>query len=420
MKKIFLTVLFSFFFFLFNAIYISAGDYSKICNDDNIVGIYSETYRKCGNNYIYIDPENKEFSSFLVSSNNAYSKSQIIYKGKIDGIDTFYSIKFRFFGIVHDERNFISYKGDYWTTISLDGVKIYDGKFKDDWFEDQSFNDRVMIFDETGTYVFNQYVDGVLTNTIKVILVDTEDSYMGIDSVNYGDKNIGQEAFVEVYDDIIIDIADGKYGYNNKVVVNINECVFKMQFNERVVVSKEKFEPCLIHNDKNTLSVTLYNSFNIDKTFRYKFTFTSRKLTIQMENSVSKLETSSRRILVNAKAGNGKTLNEKYSLYYWSTNPSDNLDYDSFMENYQNSEYRGSYSSSKGVILRNTTGTYYLYALAKDDDSTLVVRSDEYILKEARALNKIIIDDVIIVCILGLLAILPVAIYISIRIKEKY
>jgi hypothetical protein len=139
-----------------------------------------------------------------------------------------------------------------------------------------------------------------------------------------------------------------------------------------------------------------------------------------MENSVSKLETSSRRILVNAKAGNGKTLNEKYSLYYWSTNPSDNLDYDSFMENYNKSMYKGAYSSSKGVILRNTVGTYYLYALAKDDDSTLVVRSDEYILKESKTLNKIIIDDVIIVCILGVLSISSVAIYIIIRIKEKY
>lgn len=420
MKKIFLTLLFSFFFFFFNSVYVSAGDYSNICNDDTIEGIYSDTYKKCGNNYIYIDPDNREFSSFLVSSNNAYSKSQIIYRGKIDGVDTFYSIKFRFFGIVHDERNFTPYKGDYWTTISFDGVKIYDGKFKDNWFEDQNFNDRVIIFDDIGTYLFNQYVDGFLTNTIRVILVDSDDIYMGVDSVNYGDKLLGNEAFFEVYDDIVVDIADGKYGYNNRVVVNINNCVFKTQFEEKIIITKEKFEPCLIHNDRNTLSITLYNSFNIDKTFRYRFTFTSTKLTIKMENSVSKLETSSRRILVNAKAGNGKTLNDEYSLYYWSTNPTDNLDYDSFMENYKKSEYKGTYSSSKGVILRNTEGTYYLYALAKDDDSTLVVRSDEYILKEAKALNKIIIDDVIIVCILGSLSILPVVIYIIIRIKERY
>mgnify|MGYP003295653248 CR=1 FL=1 len=89
------------------------------------------------------------------------------------------------------------------------------------------------------------------------------------------------------------------------------------------------------------------------------------------------------------------------------------------MSNYENSLYKGRYTSSKGVILRDTEGTYYLYALAKDDDSSLVVRSDEYILKKGTKINKVIIDDVIIVFILGVLAIAPIAVYLIIRVKEE-
>ena len=41
------------------------------------------------------------------------------------------------------------------------------------------------------------------------------------------------------------------------------------------------------------------------------------------------------------------------------------MKYEEFLSNYENSRYRGVYSSSKGVILRDAEGTYYLYALAK-------------------------------------------------------
>ena len=177
---------------------------------------------------------------------------------------------------------------------------------------------------------------------------------------------------------------------------------------------------CLKRNEKNALNITLYNGFNEPAIFKYKFNLVSEKITINLESTVSKLETSSRRILINAKAGNGKELDKNYSLYYWSTSSTDGLNYEDFMENYKNSKYKGTYSDSKGVILRNTEGVYYLYALAKDDDSSTVVKSDEYVLKESQKLNKVIIDDVIIVCVLGILALLPIVVYLVTRVKDTY
>ena len=56
--------------------------------------------------------------------------------------------------------------------------------------------------------------------------------------------------------------------------------------------------------------------------------------------------------------------------------------------------------------------------MAKDDDSTVVVRSDEYVLKKKEKLNKIVMNDVVIVSVLGALAIIPICIYLGIRGKD--
>ena len=155
------------------------------------------------------------------------------------------------------------------------------------------------------------------------------------------------------------------------------------------------------------MSLTVYNGFNKGKTFKYSFSLNSNDVSIKLENSVSAIETSSRRLVIKAYAGSGKTLDTHYNLYYWSKNPDDKLTYQDFMTNYEASKNKGNYNESRGVILRETVGVYYLYALAKDDDSTVVVRSDEYVLKEEARLTKIILKDVIFVGGLIVLAALP-------------
>ena len=111
-------------------------------------------------------------------------------------------------------------------------------------------------------------------------------------------------------------------------------------------------------------------------------------------------------------------MNKNYNLYYWSSSPNDALTYNEFMKNYTNSGYKGTYTENKGVILRNAEGVYYLYALAKDDDSTVVVRSSEYVLKKSEAINKITRADVIIFSIMAVGAFSPIFIYLCIRGKD--
>ena len=111
------------------------------------------------------------------------------------------------------------------------------------------------------------------------------------------------------------------------------------------------------------------------------------KIFFNFSSISSEVISSSRRIVINAIAGKGKQLNENLSLYYWSKNPNDGLNYSDFMVNYEKSENKGTYNSTSGVILRNEEGTYYLYALAKDGNSEIVVRSDEYVLKKKEKLN---------------------------------
>ena len=88
------------------------------------------------------------------------------------------------------------------------------------------------------------------------------------------------------------------------------------------------------------------------------------------------------------------------------------------MTNYSLSEYKGRYSSNKGVILRNSDGVYYLYVLAKDNESAIVVRSDEYVLKNKERLTKFSFGDVLFVLGLIFCATLPVFIYIVARGKD--
>ena len=95
------------------------------------------------------------------------------------------------------------------------------------------------------------------------------------------------------------------------------------------------------------------------------------------------------------------------------------MKYEDFLINYANSEYKGSYSEDKGVILRNTSGTYYLYALAKDDVSYVVSRSEGYILDDGGFKVSYSVNDGILIVSLLILAIAPISIYLFIR-KKGY
>lgn len=414
------SVLFSSFILaLFDFTSVSAADYSSVCADSS-VSLEEGYIRRCGNNYIYIDMNNKDKSSYFVSTNSIDSNLQLLYVGDVDGVETFYSYGFYYFGTIYDERNFEYYKGDYWTSISIDGVRIYDGKFEDSWFLNNTKNERMIFYNEKGEYLIHQYANGKAYKTVKVIVVSEKDYDMSINSIKYGDKVVGVDSLVVNDSDLVIDIGKNKYGYEKNADISVNECEISTRFSNNLVVDNSKFQSCLIHNGNNKLDITLYNGFGKKKVFKYSFYLASEKITIDLENSVSEMVTSSRRILINAKSGLGKELDSKYNLYYWSENPNHDLTYESFMSNYESSEYKGNYSSSKGVILRDTEGTYYLYALAKDEDSSLVVRSDEYVLKKSSKINKVIIDDVIIVFVLGVLAIAPIAVYLIIRVKDTY
>lgn len=408
-----------FFFFILDFNHVNAVGYSSLCSDTE--SLAKDVYvRRCGHKNIYIDMDKKDKSSYFVSSNAVDSVLQTLYVGKVDGIDTFYTYGFYYFAYIYDERNFNYYEGDYWTSISVDGVRVYDGKFEDSWFLDNTRQERMVFYNQKGEYLIHQYADGKAYKTIRVFVVSEKDYDMSIEKIMYGDKIVGIDSLVEDDSNFIFNIRDSKYGYEKKVNVNFNGCEFSLLFSKNLVFDYNKFESCLVHNGQNKLNITLYNGFGKGKTFKYNFNLASEAITIDLKNSVSEMVTSSRRILITSKAGEGKTLDEDYNLYYWSQNPNHELTYESFMNNYENSKFRGSYSSSKGVILRNTEGTYYLYALAKDENSSTVVRSEEYILKKSVRINKIIIDDVIIVCVLGVLAIAPIAVYLIIRIKDTY
>jgi hypothetical protein len=141
----------------------------------------------------------------------------------------------------------------------------------------------------------------------------------------------------------------------------------------------------------------------------------STNVSINFSSISSDVISSSRRIVISANAGIGGELDRDYCWYYWSTNPNDSLEYEDFLVNYAKSEYKGSYSEDKGVILRNTSGTYYLYALAKDEDSYIVSRSEGYTLDDNGFSFELTINDWIFIVSLLILVVVPILIYLSTR-----
>ena len=412
----------SFMFIFFMLVFLSFGDkvdatYYEICNMGE-VETNSFSYNRCGTKIVYLYEEDKKHSSYIISNNTYGSSDELLYAGKIDGLDTFYGYKFLLYRVVYDDRGFFTHNDDMWMDMSINGLVVYSGEFKDSGLIDNSSAGFNVIYNEVGTYLLRQYKGGKVVKSIRVIIVGREDYDLNIKSAMWGGDNLasGQVTFSE--EDMSFEFSGGKYGFANKVGVEINSCNLKFDFGKKISIPHEIFSKCVLDNDVNVVTLNMANGLNMSKSFTYKFKVSSENVSIKLESSISKIATSSRRIVIRASAGEGDTLDESSSLYYWSRRPDDRLTYQDFMSNYAVSEHRGSYTSDKGVILRNEVGTYYLYALAKDSDSVAVVRSDEYILTENNKINKVNQDDVIFVIILSILAILPIIVYIVIRGKD--
>lgn len=396
------------------------GDNVKASYDDTCVGGEIETnslnYKKCNNGIIYLLPGN-EHSSYIISIEDADRNKQILYAGKQNGVETFYTTRFNLYSVVYDDRGLFSSDENYWMDLSINGVVKYSGEFNDNILVDES-EKMFTIYSEVGTYLLRQYYKDEIVGVIRVVVVNRLDVDLMIDSAYYGNAVLDGGEIVKSTGNLVFNVNGGKYGFESVVNVSVNSCNIEVAFSKKIVVSHESFASCLIDNDDNKVSVTLTNGLSMKKTFTYEFKLVGESVSIKLENNISTLATSSRRIVIKASAGKDSELNTDYSLYYWSKNPNDGLNYSDFMVNYEKSENKGTYNSTSGVILRNEEGTYYLYALAKDGNSEIVVRSDEYILTKKRGVNRVSKSNVIFVAIMVVIAALPIFVYLLIREKD--
>ena len=66
----------------------------------------SESYNVC-NKQVYIDKDNRDNSSYIIGDRGFKpATGKVLYAGKIDGRDTFYSTGFHYYGIVFDDGPF--------------------------------------------------------------------------------------------------------------------------------------------------------------------------------------------------------------------------------------------------------------------------------------------------------------------------
>mgnify|MGYP003293849876 CR=1 FL=1 len=150
----------------------------------------------------------------------------------------------------------------------------------------------MIFYNEKGEYLIHQYANGKAYKTVRVIVVSQKDYDMSINSIKYGDKLVGMDSLMVNDSNLIIDVAENKYGYEKNVDVSVNECAFSVKFSGSITINKSKFQSCLIHNGNNKLNITLYNGFGKSKVFKYSFNLASEKITINLENSVSEIVTS--------------------------------------------------------------------------------------------------------------------------------
>ena len=376
--------------------------------------VYGTSFYDCGSMiYTYVD--DLEHSSIVYS---VESNQSILYAGKIEGIDIFFAKGIRFYNISYDDRS--KANNNLWTNISSRGSMIYNGAFDDSWLIDDSHKGyyRFNLYNEV--YTVRQYHrDGQLYNTI--VIYNYNDSNIELLDIKYDDVSLIPLEVNEVLGASNgVDITwSSKYGLKN-IEVSVNDVLVDVDFNNGALhVGRDALNANLIRGEAVSLCVVAYDYLGVKTEKQYKLILLNNNAAISFSTVTSIVESASRRIVINASAGKGKELDLDYCWYYWSTSPDDSLVYEEFLKNYANSYYKGSYSEDKGVILRNTSGTYYLYALAKDDDSFTVVRSEGYVLTGQRYMVSYSIGDAIFVTGVLALGVVSVLIYLYIR-KKGY
>lgn len=416
MRKIFAFVFVCFFFFMINSEKVEG--YETVCNGDTIFSSQNKL-QVCDEN-VYLMKNDVKNSSFLRGKIDfKYYQGKLLYAGKIDGIETFYSSGFNFYGVVYDNNGLFK-REDAYSDLSIDGEILYNGAFDDNVFVDQSYNRFVGYFNEIGEYKIRQFVNGKIHNVIRVV-VNRFDYDINVDSVKYGDNSINEKNLVFGKDKkLSFYFTGGKYGFGKDVSLSINGCAKKVMFFNPLIIDEGILSSCLKLNENNSIKLTVSNGLDESQTFKYDFKIVTGSVSIKLENSVSKIVTTSRRIVIDANAGIGNELDKSNCLYYWSKNANDKLNYNDFMVNYNNSDNKGSYSGNNAVILRDSSGTYYLYALAKDSSGdTIVVRSDEYVLEKAKMVKKVTNSDVLLVIGFCVVSAIPIFVYLFIRVKDS-
>jgi len=373
----------------------------------------------CGN-FVYTYPEDREHSSKLYAKDHT---QRIVYAGEKDGYSVFYANGFRYYNKTYDDRSLKN--NNIWSDITNAGELLFDGSFDDALLLDEShegfFRDPYIL--KNGTYIVRQYhKDGKEYRKIIIYSVIESESNKyktNIKEFIYDGEIIGSNMVKEVLDlkqnlSIIFDSAFGIESISIRVNgVDMNE--YNVEGN--LITISNKINSYFDKGKINAIEIIAKNYLGVEFKETYKLNVLNNNASISFSSISSQVVSSSRRILISAHAGIGKTLDTDYCWYYWSENPDDSLEYGDFLINYANSKYKGSYSEDKGVILRNITGTYYLYALAKDDDSTIVVRSDGYKLNDGGfKVNYDVYDGILMVSLL-ILAVVPISLYLFIRRK---
>ena len=381
--------------------------------------IIGTNFYDCGN-FVYTYPEDREHSSKLYAKD--YTQ-RVVYAGEKDGYSVFYTNGLRYYNVTYDDRS--SENNNIWSNIVNSGELLFDGSFEDTWLLDEShegfFRDPYIL--KNGTYVIRQYHnDGKEYRKIIVYSVmglDSNKYKANIKNFVYDGEVIESNSIKEVLDlkrnlSIYFDSAFGIESISIKINgTEINEYVIE----GNLITLNNKINSYFKKGEVNSIAINAKNYLGVEVNEIYRLNVLNNSVSIEFSSISSQVVSSSRRILISAHAGIGKNLDTDYCWYYWSKNPDDSLEYGDFLINYANSKYKGSYSQDKGVILRNTTGTYYLYALAKDSDSTIVVRSDGYKLNDTGFSVNYDVYDAILVVSLLILAIVPISIYLFVRRK---
>lgn len=376
--------------------------------------IENSDYYDCGR-YIYSYYEDTLNSTMLFTLGDDES---FLYAGKRDGVDVFYADGFKYYNVSYDDRS--DSNNNRWSVISTRGKVVYNGSFSDSGLIDDGHR---------GTYYYNMYKDVYALRQYSkkdglirtLVIYNVEDQSISLSDIKYDGREITSDSINEVLEsnDGISMKINSNYGIR-KIAITLDDVNVDYDYRDgRVFISKEDINSKLVKGKPIVLKVTVTNYFGYDVETEYSLKLLNYNVSISFETLSSVNKSNSRRIVINAIAGKDKKIDKAYCWYYWSTSDDDSLQYEDFLVNYTNSEHKGSYSQDKGVILRNTSGKYYLYALAKDDDSFIIERSEGYDLNNKTGQVKHTISDAIFLVSLAIVAIIPVSIYLSIR-KRGY